>query len=77
MSLPVNATVQAAQSYDVTNCMLLAAIPGRVGDGGKVTVSSRMTVGGHERTGAQVAVMGLALVLAGVLGVVRAELRPR
>ena len=62
---------------DVTNCMLLAAIPGQVGDGCKVTVSNRMTVGGQERTGAQVAIMGLALVLAGVLGVVRAELRPR
>jgi hypothetical protein len=46
---------------DVTNCMLLAAIPGQVGDGGKVTVNNRMTVGGQERTGTQETFIGAAL----------------
>jgi secreted PhoX family phosphatase len=46
---------------DVTNCMLLAAIPGQVGDGSKVTVNNRMTVGGQERTGTQETFIGAAL----------------
>ena len=46
---------------DVTNCMLLAALPGQVGDGGKVTVNNRMTVEGAERTGAQETFIGAAL----------------
>jgi secreted PhoX family phosphatase len=46
---------------DVTNCMLLAAIPGQVGDGGKVTVNNRMVVNGAERTGTQETFVGAAL----------------
>ena len=46
---------------DVTNCMLLAAIPGQVGDGGKVTVNNRMVVSGAERTGTQETFIGAAL----------------
>ena len=46
---------------DVTNCMLLAALPGQVGDGGKVTVTNRMVVDGVERTGTQDTFIGAAL----------------
>jgi secreted PhoX family phosphatase len=46
---------------DVTNCMLLAAIPGQVGDGSRVTVNNRMTVGGQERSGTQETFIGAAL----------------
>ncbi len=46
---------------DETNCMLLAAIPGRVGDGGKVTVSNTMTVSNAEVTGQQDTFMGATL----------------
>ena len=46
---------------DVTNCMLLAALPGQVGDGGKVTVSNRMVVSGAEHTGTQETFIGAAL----------------
>ena len=38
---------------DETNCMLLAAIPGQVGDGGKVTAKNKMLVNGAEQTGTQ------------------------
>ena len=46
---------------DVTNCMLLAAIPGQVGDGSKVTVNNRMVANGAERTGTQETFIGAAL----------------
>ena len=46
---------------DETNCMMLAAIPGHVGDGGKVTVKNKMVVGGVEQTGTQQTFMGAAL----------------
>jgi secreted PhoX family phosphatase len=46
---------------DETNCMLLAAIPGQVGDGGKVTVKNKMVVNGVEQTGTQETFMGAAL----------------
>ena len=46
---------------DETNCMMLAAIPGQVGDGGKVTVKNKMVVGGAEQTGTQETFLGAAL----------------
>ncbi|MEI8265718.1 MAG: PhoX family phosphatase [Betaproteobacteria bacterium] len=46
---------------DETNCMLLAAIPGQVGDGGKVTVKNRMVVNGVEQVGTQETFVGAAL----------------
>ena len=46
---------------DETNCMMLAAIPGQVGDGGKVTVKNKMAVGGVEQTGTQETFLGAAL----------------
>jgi uncharacterized protein len=46
---------------DETNCMLLAAIPGQVGDGGKVTVENKMTVGGAEVAANQDTFIGAAL----------------
>ena len=46
---------------DETNCMMLAAIPGQVGDGGKVTVKNKMVVNGVEQTGTQQTFMGAAL----------------
>ena len=46
---------------DETNCMMLAAIPGQVGDGGKVTVKNKMVVGGVEQTGMQETFLGAAL----------------
>jgi len=46
---------------DETNCMLLAAVPGQVGDGGKVTVNNRMTVNGVDVTGTQDTFIGATL----------------
>ncbi len=46
---------------DETNCMMLAAIPGQVGDGGPVKVKNKMLVGGAEQTGTQETFMGAAL----------------
>lgn len=46
---------------DETNCMMLAAIPGQVGDGGKVTVSNKMAVSGQEQSGQQESFIGAAL----------------
>jgi secreted PhoX family phosphatase len=46
---------------DETNCMLLAAIPGSVGDGKKVTVDNSMTVSGSVVTGTQETFIGAAL----------------
>jgi secreted PhoX family phosphatase len=46
---------------DETNCMLLAAIPGQVGDGGKVTVKNRMVVNGQTLSGTQDTFVGAAL----------------
>ncbi len=46
---------------DETNCMLLAAIPGTVGDGSKITVDNKMTVSGAEVTGKQETFIGAAL----------------
>jgi secreted PhoX family phosphatase len=46
---------------DETNCMMLAAIPGQVGDGGKVTVKNKMLVNGTEQTGTQETFLGAAL----------------
>lgn len=46
---------------DETNCMMLAAIPGQVGDGGKVTVKNKMVVGGTEQNGTQETFLGTAL----------------
>ena len=46
---------------DETNCMLLAAVPGQVGDGGKVTVNNAMTVSGAQVTGKQDTFIGAAL----------------
>ena len=46
---------------DETNCMMLAAIPGQVGDGGKVTVKNKMVVNGVEQLGTQETFLGAAL----------------
>jgi secreted PhoX family phosphatase len=46
---------------DETNCMLLAAVPGQVGDGGRVTVKNSMTVNGATVTGTQDTFIGAAL----------------
>jgi len=46
---------------DETNCMLLAAVPGQVGDGGKVTVNNRMTINGADVTGTQDTFIGATL----------------
>jgi secreted PhoX family phosphatase len=46
---------------DESNCMMLAAIPGSVGDGGRRTVSNRMTVGGSEQSGTQETFIGAVL----------------
>ena len=46
---------------DETNCMLLAAVPGQVGDGGKVTVNNRMTINGAAVTGQQDTFIGAML----------------
>ena len=46
---------------DETNCMMLAAIPGQVGDGGKVSVKNKMVVGGSEQNASQETFLGAAL----------------
>ncbi|MGA1316955.1 MAG: PhoX family protein [Rubrivivax sp.] len=46
---------------DESGCMMLAAIPGEVGDGGKVTVKNRMMVNGAEQTGTQETFIGATL----------------
>ena len=46
---------------DESNCMLLAAVPGQVGDGGKVTVNNRMTINGADVTGTQDTFIGATL----------------
>ena len=46
---------------DETNCMLLAAIPGQVGDGTRVTVNNSLTVGEATTTGTQATFVGAAL----------------
>jgi len=47
---------------DETNCMLLAAVPGSVGDGGTFTVSNTLTVSGAEKKNTQATFVG------GILG---------
>jgi hypothetical protein len=49
---------------DETNCMLLAAVPGQVGDGGKVTVNNAMTASGAQVAGKQETFIGAALAVA-------------
>ena len=46
---------------DEVNCMLLAALPGNVGDGSKITIDNKMTVSGAEVTGKQETFIGAAL----------------
>jgi secreted PhoX family phosphatase len=46
---------------DETNCMLLAAVPGTVGDGKKLTVTNTMTVGGAPVTATKETFIGAAL----------------
>ena len=46
---------------DETHCMMLAALPGQVGDGAKVTVKNRMVVNGVEQTGSQETFVGATL----------------
>jgi secreted PhoX family phosphatase len=46
---------------DETNCMMLAAIPGKVGDGAKVTVENKMSVAGFEQTSQQDTFVGAVL----------------
>ena len=46
---------------DESNCMLLAAIPGKVGDGRKVTIENRMVVSGAEVSATQETFVGAAL----------------
>ncbi len=46
---------------DETHCMMLAALPGQVGDGRKVTVKNRMLVDGVEQTGTQETFVGATL----------------
>ena len=46
---------------DETHCMMLAALPGQVGDGGKVTAKNRMLVNGVEQTGTQETFVGATL----------------
>jgi secreted PhoX family phosphatase len=46
---------------DETHCMMLAALPGQVGDGGKVTVKNRMVVNGVAQTGTQDTFVGATL----------------
>jgi len=46
---------------DETHCMMLAAIPGHVGDGGKVTVNNSMQVNGSLQTGSQATFIAAAL----------------
>ena len=46
---------------DETHCMMLAALPGQVGDGGKVTAKNRMLVNGVEQSGSQETFVGATL----------------
>jgi secreted PhoX family phosphatase len=46
---------------DETNCMMLAAIPGKVGDGAKRTVANKLTIAGAEQTGTQETFIGATL----------------
>lgn len=46
---------------DESNCMMLAAIPGALGDGGKMTVANVMQVGGEVKEGLQETFVGAAL----------------
>lgn len=46
---------------DESNCMMLAAIPGTVGDGGRRTVENRVTIAGVEQVGTQETFIGAAL----------------
>lgn len=46
---------------DETNCMLLAAIPGSVGDGSKISVENKMVVSGAEVVAKQDTFIGAAL----------------
>jgi secreted PhoX family phosphatase len=46
---------------DETNCMLVAAVPGKVGDGGAFTVSNTMTVAGAAQTVTQNTFVGQVL----------------
>ncbi|MEN9316629.1 MAG: hypothetical protein RIS35_3022 [Pseudomonadota bacterium] len=46
---------------DESNCMLLAAIPGQVGDGSKITVNNSLTSGGTTTTGKQETFIGATL----------------
>jgi uncharacterized protein len=46
---------------DETGCMLLAAIPGQVGDGSKITIENKMTVSGTEVIANQDTFIGAAL----------------
>jgi secreted PhoX family phosphatase len=46
---------------DETHCMMLAALPGQVGDGGKVSVKNRMVINGVEQTGTQDTFVGATL----------------
>ena len=46
---------------DKSNCMLLAAIPGTVGDGGRITVTNSMPVSGTMVTGTQDTFVGAVL----------------
>lgn len=43
---------------DETNCMLLAAVPGAVGDGAKVDIANSLTVSGTTTTGTQSTFVG-------------------
>lgn len=44
-----------------TNCMLLAAVPGQVGDGAKTTIQNTMTIAGTPVSGTQDTFLGAAL----------------
>jgi len=46
---------------DECGCMMLAAIPGGVGDGGRITARNRMLVDGVEQTGTQETFIGATL----------------
>jgi secreted PhoX family phosphatase len=46
---------------DETNCMMLAAIPGKVGDGGKRTIENKIIIAGVEQTGTQETFVGAIL----------------
>ena len=46
---------------DETNCMMLAALPGKVGDGKKITIENKMVVSGTEVTATQDTFIGAAL----------------